>query len=187
MRRLLLAGCCVVVLSACAGNAEAQFTASGFDDPFFLYYGFFVPQQNLYQSTPRQEDNLRAMAVQRQYNAVTERSTLFQPTGSLLGYDALADFGNTSGSRLPKTSAIGGVVNHVNGAGPPSHFNRGAGHYPTLRSGRGTASSGAMKSTLIPQTSPKMDSLGITRSTRRGGMRGGGGGMGGMSGGGGMR
>ncbi len=118
-------------------RAPAQFNA-GFSDPFFLYYGYYVPFQAYEASLPRPEDTVRAFSAQRQMTALTERSGLFDPAGSLNDYDPLRAFGSEGGrSPLPRTSPTGVVNSHINGSGPAGYFNRVNTYYPTLRYGRG--------------------------------------------------
>jgi hypothetical protein len=182
MRRLLLAVSSMVLIGSWATPAKAQ--VGGFDDPFFLYYGYYLPQQNFIASIPRQEDTLRSMAVQRQFNAMTERATLTDPGGTLMGYDPLAAYGNNTGSRLPRTISTGVITTHVNGSGPAGYYGRSSAYFPNMRTGGPNRGSRGQQSAIIPSVGPKLDSLGLMQNRLRGrGM--GGGGMGGMGGGGG--
>lgn len=176
MRRYLLPLAVVLGISSLATSARAQFTG-GFDDPFFLYYGYFLPQQAYFASIPRQEDVLRQMAVQRQFTAVTDRAGLFEPGSSLAGYDPFAAFGEQNGSRLPRVTAVGVVNHNISGMGVGGYHNRVGSYFPAYRSGSSMAAHRAPASTLTP----RFDSLGLSRTQRRsfgGGM--GGMGMGGM-------
>lgn len=160
MRRILLGVAAIAGFSLLAPSAQGQ--TAGFSDPFFLYYGWYVPYQANQASLPRAEDTVRAFSAQRQMTAVTERSQLFDPIGSLDEYDPLRTFGPEGGrTPLPATTPTGIVHTHVNGAGPAGYYNRVNTYYPTLRLGRGANQS------LSP----------ISRSPRTRNLRGGGFGM----------
>jgi hypothetical protein len=179
MRRVIFALVLMAAAALVPSRASAQ-VAAGFDDPFFLYYSYYVPQQAFFASVPRTEDTLRAMAVARQFNAITERGALSDPAA----LDPLAAFSNNGVSRLPKTVPVGLVSTHANGAGATGYYNRSY-HFPGLRTGRAQAARSALPNP-VQRLTPQINPLGTVQS--RGGMGGMGGmGMGGMGGMGGFR
>jgi hypothetical protein len=124
-----------------AGNAQAQTTVvnTGLNDPFTLYYSWFIPFQIQQAAIPRPEDTVRFYSAQRQVTALTERAGLYDPIGSLgADYDPLRSFGGAGGmARLPRTTPTGVVNLNINGAGPGGYYNRVSSYYPNLRVGRG--------------------------------------------------
>jgi hypothetical protein len=164
MRRTILSLAVVCIVSATATTSRAQFQG-GFDDPFFLYYSYFVPQQAFFASIPRQEDVLRQMAVQRQFNALTDRAGLFEPGSSLAGYDPFAVFGEQNRSRLPNVTPVGVANGNLAGTGLSMYHNRTGSYFPGMRTAasRSAAASRAQVSSLVP----KFDNLGVSRTQRR--------------------
>jgi hypothetical protein len=144
MRRLFLGLAAVLGLSAAAPSARAQFD---FSDPMFLYYGWYLPRQAALAAQPRVEDTINAISANRQLNAMTNRSGLFEPSSL---YDSAFDpnnpFGARTGSRQAALMARTGVMtNHINGAGPARYYNRAAQYYPSLvgHTGRAVARRGS--------------------------------------------
>lgn len=171
MRRIL-ALAVICLLGGLVTPTRAQ-VATGFSDPFFLYYGFYLPQQAYLASIPRQEDTLRQMAVQRQVSAITQRAGLLDPAGGLVGYDPMAAFADRA-SPVPRPLTRSGASNmNVNGLGPGGYYTRVSSYFPGHRDGLG--------STNIPgpQVGPRVSPLGVVQSSFRGR---GGRGMGGMGG-----
>jgi len=145
MRRSLLGLAVVIGLGGFASSARAQ--DSGFSDPFFLYYGFFLPRQNALAAQPQPEDNIRALAAQRQFTAQSDRAGLYDPIGQI-GLDELNPnpFGQRSGSsRVPRHPANGVSNTNLRGRGLSQYHNRTNTYYPGLRTGMG-ASSGSRRS-----------------------------------------
>jgi len=137
MRRSLIGLAVVLGLGMFATPSQAQ--TSGFSDPFFLYYGFYLPRQQALAAQPQPIDMIRERSEQRQYTAQTDRAGLYDPVGRLgmEELDPLRPFGTRSGStRLTRTTPMGLPASNINGAGPSSHFNRIDSYYPTLRTGR---------------------------------------------------
>ena len=128
-------GICLV-----ASNAQAQDT--GFSDPFFLYYGYFLPRQNALASQPQPEDFYRNQSVQRQYSAQTDVKGLYD-TSSYLGQDELnplSPFGLRSGStRMVRTVATGlpTTARGPSHNAPSNRFLSHGAYFPTIRSGSG--------------------------------------------------
>ncbi len=140
--RSILTGLAVVLgLGIFAAPSRAQ--NEGFSDPFFLYYGFYLPRQASLAAQPQPEDNIRFRSAERQVAAVTDRQGLYEPTGSIFetDLDPLSAFGKRSGhSRLPRTTATGIVNSNLTGSGATGYYNRTGSYYPALRSGRSTRS-----------------------------------------------
>lgn len=139
MRRRVLGLVAVVGLGLGLAPARGQdITATGFSDPFFLYYGVYVPFQAYQASLPRPEDTVRMFSAQRQVTALTERAGLLDPMGTMGGYDPLRAFAPGAGrSPLPATAPTGLVNLNVNGRGPAGYYGRVNAHFPTLRAGQG--------------------------------------------------
>jgi hypothetical protein len=161
MRRSILPLAVVAIISAAATPGRAQFQG-GLNDPFFLYYSYFVPQQSYFASIPRQEDVLRQMAVQRQFNALTDRAGLFEPGSSLSGYDPFAAF-NQNLSRMPRVTPVGVVNSNLSGMGVAGYHNRTGSYFPGMRTGSSAGVNRGPVSTLVPS----FDSLGVSRTQRR--------------------
>jgi hypothetical protein len=137
MRRILRSLGVLVAFGVVGSVASAQApvpTTGDFNDPFFLYYGYYLPYQNFRASIPRQEDLLRQQAAQQQFNAMTERATLWDPAAAA---DPLAAYGGASATRLPPVVPTGMRSTHLNGSGPIGYYNRSNNYYPGMRTGRG--------------------------------------------------
>ncbi len=132
-------------------SAKAQ--NSGFSDPFFLYYGFYLPRQAALAAQRQPEDNIRALSAQRQYTAQTDSAGLFAPIAPIGAdeLDPLRPFGTRSGStRLARTSMAGLPAGNVSGRGVSGYHNSVGSYYPTLRSGPSSARRGPAAS-VVPQ------------------------------------
>jgi len=148
MRKLLLGFGILLGLGFLAPTAKAQ--DGGFSDPFFLYYGYFLPRQNALAAQGQPEDFYRAQSVQRQAAAQTDRRGLYEVAG--IGedeLDPLREFGTRSASTRMVATIPTGLRTTVSGRGhsaPPGYFARTASgpqrtYFPTLRSGAGSARS----------------------------------------------
>jgi hypothetical protein len=179
MRRAICVLAAVIAVSALAevGHAQAVNNPGGFSDPFFLYYGWYLPQQNALANQPRIEDTINYNVGQNQVYAQTNRAGLYDPNGGYGRFDP-----NPSGDPFDPSMRAGGGMGRVgmgrmrgtvptsnaNGSGPPMYFNRASQYYPSMRSGRG----------------PNRNLAVVTRGARRGGGPSMGAGMGGGMGGG---
>ncbi|MBX6316008.1 MAG: hypothetical protein IRY99_24310, partial [Isosphaeraceae bacterium] len=118
---------------------------AGFSDPFFLYYGWYLPRQQLLANQPGPELMLNQVSAGRQINALTERAGLYDPIGNIgqEELDPMRPFGSRSGvSRHYRPSPTGLLSTNTNGAGPATYYNRTAGangrnYFPSMRLGRG--------------------------------------------------
>ena len=67
MRRFRIALVVLGLAASTASTVRAQtgFAAAsgGFSDPFFLYYGFWLPRQQYLAAQPRAEDSIRESAT----------------------------------------------------------------------------------------------------------------------------
>jgi hypothetical protein len=129
------------LLSATASTARAQ---GGFSDPFFLYYGYFLPRQNALATQAQPEDLYRAQAAARSYAASVDRSGLYDP-GSAIGLDELDPnraYGTRTGStNMVRTNPSGLVtsISRTSHSAPRTHFARHGSYYPGIRGGGGPA------------------------------------------------
>jgi hypothetical protein len=147
MRRMLgiLAVLALISATAKEGRAQTSFSAG---DPFFLYYGYFLPRQAAMASQPRVEDTINAASASQQSYAQTNRTSLYDPNGGY-GSDRFADTGflDGRGRGRPATTGPGGMTTfrsrasvpntNVPGTGPQIYFNRTATYFPQMRPGLG--------------------------------------------------
>jgi hypothetical protein len=144
MRRIGLAIVAITALSAFSGTARAQTT--GFSDPFFLYYGWYLPRQAALAAQPGPEVTVQQNQFVRQQAAVVDRAGLYSaPAG--IGFDELNSSNQFAGrtmGRMPHAVAARTGINstNINGAGHSSFFNRTSQYYPTMRSGRSRGGAG---------------------------------------------
>ena len=143
--RVRLIGLAVVFgASLVATSAHAQ---DGFSDPFFLYYGYFLPRQNALASQAQPEDFYRNQGLQRQYAAQTDRSALYADSG-YLGQEELnplSAFGTRSGStRMVRTVPKGlrTTVSLKGHSAPPDTFQQTKNYFPGMRPGMGVRPQG---------------------------------------------
>jgi hypothetical protein len=146
MRRMLGTLAVLAIISATAkeGQAQSSFAAG---DPFFLYYGYFLPRQAAMAAQPRVEDTINAASISQQAYAQTNRSSLIDPVGGY-GANRFDDTGVLDGKGRPRpTTGPGGMSSfrsrasvpntNVPGSGPQLYFNRTAAFYPQMRPGLG--------------------------------------------------
>ena len=110
------------------------------NDPFSLYFGFYLPNQARIaaQSTPI--DTINAAQAARQFSAARDRTGLYDPT-SPFGEeetDPLRPYGNRR-ERLVRAHAFPTSTTNarMRGNTPPLYYNRTAQYYQTLRVGHG--------------------------------------------------
>ena len=149
MRRMLgiLAVLALISATAKEGRAQSSFAAG---DPFFLYYGYFLPRQAAMAAQPRVEDTINAASINQQSYAMTNRSSLIDPVGGY-GADRFADTGFLDGGGRNRNGRAvtgpGGMTTvrsrasvpntNIPGVGPQLYFNRTATFYPQMRPGAG--------------------------------------------------
>ncbi|HEY2157961.1 MAG TPA: hypothetical protein VGH33_20200 [Isosphaeraceae bacterium] len=144
MRRALWVLAAGAAILGWADGSRGQFPSSSAGDPFFLYYGWYLPQQAALANQPRIQDTIQANVAQNQAYATTNRSNLYDPNGGYgrfnphapepeLGAGAGASGRGTIGLRMRSTVP----TSNANGQGPSLYFNRTAQHYPSARVGQG--------------------------------------------------
>jgi len=144
MRRVMLGLAVVLGCSALSspahGQASTAVTSSGFSDPFFLYYSWYLPRQEALANQPGPQMMVNQQAAARRENAMMDREDLLAPP-PLLGFDELdplRPFGRQGGYRGVRAIPHTGITHqNLNGSGPPSYYNRVAGYHPGLRTGVG--------------------------------------------------
>jgi hypothetical protein len=118
--------------------------AQDYNDPFFLYYGFFLPRQAAISATPTVNDTLNAVTATRQATATTNRATLYDPNGNLAPLDDFEGPAGLGGGRARTDDRSRSIASgrfptgNSNGMGPAQFYSRTARYYPTLRSGKST-------------------------------------------------
>jgi len=134
----LAAGLTIVTLAP-TGRAYGQIGAGVGADPFSFYYGYYLPHQAAIAATPTPMDTINQNIAQRQRDAMTDRSTLYDPA-SPFGEedDPLAPY--SPGGRKRGGTRVGtpGFVRTPHaGTGPAMYYNRTARYFPDLKVGRG--------------------------------------------------
>ncbi len=127
----------VLGLSSLAPQAGAQSIGAGFNDPFFQYYGFYLPRQAALAAQPTTPQMLNNVAVARQEVIQQDRSGLYDPISSPFApgpYNPSDPFSSSRREPIPRLSAahIGG--RSASTPAPTSAFNKTAQYYPTFRS-----------------------------------------------------
>lgn len=141
MRRLLLGLFASLGLLGVAGEARAQSAFTGINDPFFLYYGFYLPRQQAQALQSGPEATINAISAARQSYAATNRSDMFDPNGQGFNrFEQDADFLAGSGGRNRGPAGTGAQVarhgGNLAGHGVPARYNRYGNWHPTVRSGQ---------------------------------------------------
>ena len=145
MRRALVVLAGLIASASWATDGRAQ-TSSGFDDPFFLYYSYFLPRQAALAAQPNVSDTINANVAARQSYATTNRANLYDPNGgygAFDGYDPNSVFDNPTargrgaGRSGPALTSRGLPTTNIAGHGPALYYNRAALYHPSLRNGQG--------------------------------------------------
>ena len=146
MRRPLLglAAALAIVTLMPSGRAYAQLSGLG-GDPFSLYYGYYLPHAAAIAAQPTPMDTINQNIAQRQRDAMTERSSLYDPVSPYGDSedDTLSPYSGRRGGNL--RGRQGGTISQgrdvVNGSGPSLYYNRTARYFSApggeLRIGRG--------------------------------------------------
>lgn len=144
MRSALCLLAAVAAVSAWSNESRAQ--AGVFDDPFFTYYGFYLPRQAALAAQPHVEDTINQNFVNNQALARTNRASLYDPNG---GYGAFDNYdpndtfskpgqrGRQANAGQNRRQFRGLPTTNINGRGPALYYNRAGQFYPSLRSGIG--------------------------------------------------
>ena len=164
MRKAWIIGIVGIGLGFLAPSARAQ--NAGFSDPFFLYYGYFLPRQNALAAQGQPEDYYRARAIERQTAAQVDRSAL-SDANSAIGLDELdplRPFGyRSASSRMVRTTPLGlpTTVSTRSHPAPREYFARHSTYYPMIRSGntssgsRGQGRVGSVGQSFISTPNPQ--------------------------------
>ncbi len=160
---------CVILLPVPQASAQGV-GPSGGGDVFSFYYGYYLPNAAFVASQPKTIDTLNQITQIREFNAQTDRTSLYDPISPYAEEDDKFSSRGAKAGRGGGRSGDGRFgTSMLRGNGPSQYYGRTAQYFPTLRSGRG----------------PNRN-LATLRRRGGGGMGGGGmGGMGGMMGGGG--
>lgn len=141
MRRAFL-GLAVLALVTLAQPNRAQAQLSGLGgDPFSLYYGYYLPHAAAIAAQPTPMDTINQNIALRQRDAMTDRSSLYDPVSPYgdSDDDTLAPYGSRRGgnSRLKAGGLITNGRDVARGGGPSMFYNRTARYFPEMRNGRG--------------------------------------------------
>ncbi|WP_435018796.1 hypothetical protein TA3x_000782 [Tundrisphaera sp. TA3] len=177
MRRLFIGLTLALGFSALGPEARAQVPFTNVNDPFFLYYGFYLPRQQAQSMQAGPEATINAITAARQSYASTNRSDMFDPAGAGFNrFDMDTDFlsGTSGGTRRPGSTTFQAARHggNLNGRGvttnAASRYNRVGTYHPTLRSGqsrnanvavvrgRGNMAQGGFAGASVPTGSPGM-------------------------------
>ena len=135
----------VIAVTAWSTQSLAQ-SNGGYDDPFFLYYSYFLPRQAALAAQPQVQDTINQNFANNQVNARTNRAGLYDPSGgygSFDDYDPNATFdnptarGGRSANPLGRRQFRGLPTTNIAGRGPALYYNRAGQFYPSLRTGIG--------------------------------------------------
>ena len=165
----------VLAVSTWSTVGLAQTGSGGFSDPFFLYYGYFLPRSAALAAQPRVEDTINQNFANNQSSARTNRAGLYDPNG---GYGAFDNY--NPNDRFDNATAQGGRANqavrrsmrglpttNIAGRGPTLYYNRAAQFYPSLRTGIGpnrnlaVTGRGAQRGGGMGMPSPNMGMPGV--------------------------
>jgi hypothetical protein len=138
MRRILLGLAVAFGLSAFAPAVHAQGFSAGFSDPFFLYYGFYLPRQAALAAQPSMPNQINDVAASRQNYAVADRAGLYDPAPNQFGMeqsDPLSPFKPRAGAErlphLPMSASSPRVETHLQNG----QFRSAGRYYPAMRPG----------------------------------------------------
>jgi hypothetical protein len=156
MRRLILGlsvGLGLLGITPCV-RAQAQAFSPGFSDPFFLYYGVYLPRQQYLASQPTTATQLNDVAIARQNYALSDRSGLRAPMASPF------EMPESGGELLPyqRRQRLPNLPHHF--AQPRNMNNRALPHFNELGSRFPGAKNGSFANRNVPMTRRGGPSLG---------------------------
>lgn len=138
MRHVMLGLAAVVALSFLAPAAQAQVAggfSSGFSDPFFLYYGFYLPRQQYLAAQPSTPNMLNEVAAARQGAVMADRQGLYDAPVSPFSpdlIDPLSPFSPKRTTPLPRLPMHFVRPRAHNGLPPVQAYNRTARYFPSI-------------------------------------------------------
>ena len=143
MRQLIFGLTIALGVSALTTEARAQGGLTNTSDPFFLYYGFYLPRQQAQALQSGPEASINAITAARQAYASTNRTEMFDPYASSSRLDFESDFLSSGGGRGRGYSGVSQAARHGGNlagrgvaSGGAARFNRVGSYHPTLRSGQ---------------------------------------------------
>ena len=127
-------------LTMFAAEAQAQSPFGNVNDPFFLYYGFYLPRQQAQALQSGPEATLNALTAARQSYAATNRSDMFDPSGNTFNrFEGDDLFGGTAG-RTTGNQPVARLGGNLNGrgvsVGTVARYNRFGSYHPAVRPGQ---------------------------------------------------
>jgi hypothetical protein len=180
-RQMTLAGWALGLMLAASTTSHAQFfNGNGAtNDPFTLYYGWFLPQQAALsvRQAYGPSATINALSAARQEAAYTDRASLFDPVAKY-GLDYQYDPSNPFPDRRQGTrpGGLAAAGSNINGSGPGPYYNRVTQYFPGARVGRGPNASvrgpgafsggGSRGGFGMPSVGPRSPAAGL--SPRRG-------------------
>lgn len=137
--RHFLSGLAVVVgLSLLAPACHAQTAGGfspGFSDPFFLYYGVYLPRQQYLAAQPSTPNMINEVAAARQSAVMADRQGLYDAPVSPFSpelVDPLSPFSPRRTTPLPRLPTHFIRPRPHNGLAPIQAYNRTARYYPGI-------------------------------------------------------
>lgn len=126
---------------AIPGNRACAQVFGTNNDPFTLYFGYYLPHQAAVaaQSTPL--DTINAAQAARQVAAAADRTGLYDPTNPYEeeDFDPTRPYRRPGRERLlrPHTFSSSTTNHRMRGVGAGPYYGRTSQYYPTLRPGMG--------------------------------------------------
>ena len=146
MRRALWVLAAAAAILGWAEGSRAQGPSSSAGDPFFLNYGWYLPQQNALANQPHIQDTIQQNVASNQAYALTNRSSLYDPNGGYGRFNPYASEGELGAGTGTGGGRVGGgagrmrssvPTSNARGQGPPVYYNRTSQYYPSMRVGQG--------------------------------------------------
>jgi len=139
MRRSILGLAVVLGFATSTPTVSAQTPGTGFSDPFFLYYGFYLPRQAALAAQPSTPSMVNDVAAQRQSYALADRQGLYDPVSpfGMDQYDPNNPFGgrNRGPAPLPRLPQHFISPRPSNGANLNQSYGRTNRYFPSARPG----------------------------------------------------